>query len=180
MIDQSAVLFGVVAMLMLVLLAVVSLAASRQLRRRSGLPQGEVVYDDASGASGDVLISHRYGLSGKPDYLLDDESGGLIPVEVKSGAAPRTGKPYDSHLMQLAVYFLLVEDTLQKPTPYGLIRYRDRTLRVANTGKLREELLDLLGRMRESLRHGAAQRNHSQARRCAGCSVAEACDERLA
>lgn len=177
--DQSAMLFGVVAMLMLILFAVVSLTVSRQLRRRSGLPQGQVVYDDASGASGDVLISHRYGLSGKPDYLLDDESGGLIPVEVKSGAAPRTGKPYDSHLMQLAVYFLLVEDALQKPTPYGLIRYRDRTLRVANTEKLREELLDLLEQMRKSL-NGTVRRNHSQARRCAGCSVAKACDERLA
>lgn len=178
--NQPAVMFGMATILMLILLAVVALAASRQLRRRSGLPQGEVVYDDASGAGGDALISRRYGLSGKPDYLLNGENGSLIPVEVKSGSAPRTGKPYDSHLMQLAAYFLLVEDAIGRPAPYGLIRYRDRTLRVANTEKLREELLDLLERMSESLMHGAAQRNHSQARRCAGCSVAKACDERLA
>jgi CRISPR-associated exonuclease Cas4 len=179
--DRSAILTVVIVMLAAAaLLAMISLTAATYFRQRSGLPRGEVVYDDASGLAGDILVSKRYGLSGKPDYLLDDESGGLIPVEVKSGAAPRTGKPYDSHLMQLAAYFLLVEDALGRSAPYGLIRYKDRTLRVANTEKLRAALLDLLERMRESLRHGAARRNHSQTRRCAGCSVAEACDERLA
>lgn len=172
---------GVIALLLaLALLAIILLTAANHLRRRSGLPQGKVVYDDTSGSAGDILISRRYGLSGKPDYLLDDESGALIPVEVKSGAAPRTGRPYDSHLMQLVVYFLLVEDALRRPVPYGLIRYRDRTLRIDNTENLRAELLNVLEQMRRVQANGAARRTHSQARRCAGCSMAESCDERLA
>jgi CRISPR-associated exonuclease Cas4 len=178
--SQSPMLVGVVVLVALALLAVMLLAVASYLRRRSGLPQGEVIYDDSSGAAGNALFSRRYGLKGKPDYLLDDESGSLIPVEVKSGAAPRTGKPYDSHLMQLAVYFLLVEDALERPVPYGLIRYRDRTLRIANTENLRAELLAVLAQMRRVQAQGTARRNHNQARRCAGCSMAESCDERLA
>jgi CRISPR-associated protein Cas4 len=165
---------------MAVLLAVLLLLAAQWLRWRSGLPSGEIIYDDTSGQVGAVLTSRRYGLRGKPDYLLEGEADNLIPVEVKSGAAPRTGSPYASHLMQLAVYFVLVEDVLQRPAPYGLIRYRDRTIRVANTEKLRAELLAILAQMRAASRTGEARRSHYQAPRCRSCSVAYACDERLA
>lgn len=167
--------------LLCVLLAAVCGWLARALRRRSGLPAGKVVYDDASGAASEVLYSATYSLRGKPDYLLDAEGeDGLIPVEVKSSLAPRTGKPYPSHLMQLAVYFLLVEDVLEEVAPYGLIRYRDCTLRIENTTELREELLDVLAAMQAILADGEAQRSHRIARRCMGCSVAYACDERLA
>ena len=165
----------------LLLFALTCLLGAQLLRRRSGLPDGEIVYEDTSGADSEILFSEKYGLRGKPDYLLEEKNGdGLIPVEVKSGLAPRDGKPYPSHAMQLAVYFLLVEDTLQEDAPYGLIRYRDRTVRVENSDKLRTELLAVLEAMRTILKRGKAQRNHNQARRCAGCSVAYACDERLA
>lgn len=144
------------------------------------MPKGEIVYEDASGLAREPLFSKRHGLSGKPDYLLKDRDGSLIPVEVKSGYAPRGGQPYDSHLLQLAAYFLLIEDVLRRPTRYGLIRYRDRDLRVANTDELREDLLDAIAQMRMLLAHGDAHRDHNQKRRCAACSMAHACDERLA
>ncbi len=168
-----------VVILVLLIIVLACWLGAQRLRRRSGLPGGEIVYEDTSGADSEVLFSARYGLSGKPDYLLQQD-GGLVPVEVKSSAAPRAGKPYSSHLMQLAVYFLLVEDGLQQDAPYGLIRYRDRTVRIENTDELRAELLDVIAEMRASLQEGEARRNHQQPRRCAGCSVAYACDERLA
>lgn len=164
----------------LLLIAVACLLLAKFLRRRGGLPEGEIVYEDTSGQDSEVLFSETYGLCGKPDYLLEDEDGeGLVPVEVKSSAAPRNGRPYPSHLMQLAVYFLLVEDVLDRPAPYGLLRYRDYTLRVENTDELRADLLDVVEEMHAILADGEAQRNHNLARRCAGCSVAYACDERL-
>ena len=162
----------------LLVIAVACGLGAKLLRRRSGLPGGEIVYEDTSGADSEVLFSARYGLRGKPDYLLE-EDGGLVPVEVKSSAAPRNGKPYPSHLMQLAVYFLLVEDGLQQDAPYGLIRYRDRTVRIENTNELRAELLEVIEEMQALLQDGEARRDHNQSRRCAGCSVAYACDERL-
>jgi CRISPR-associated exonuclease Cas4 len=167
------------AALLLGLAAMAMLALSTYLRRQSGLPEGEVVYEDASGRGGE-LFSRRLGLSGKPDYLLEDDEGNLIPVEVKSGYAPRGDHPYESHLLQIAAYFLLVEDVLQRPTRYGLIRYRNRTLQVDNTDELRENLMDTIAEMRMLLARGEAHRSHNHAQRCARCSMAHACDERLA
>ncbi len=160
------------------LIAVTCWLLAKSLRRRSGLPEGEIVYEDTSGDDSEVLFSAHYGLRGKPDYLLEEEDG-LVPVEVKSSVAPRNGRPYPSHLMQLAVYLLLVEEEFDQPVPYGLIRYRDRTLRIENTDELREQLLDVVGEMQALLPDGEAYRSHNLARRCAGCSVAYACDERL-
>ncbi len=175
--NASQFMLVVVALL---LLALACLLFAKLLRQRSGLPGGEVIYEDTSGDESEELYSETYGLIGKPDYLVEAEDGaGIVPVEVKSGAAPRNGRPYTSHVMQLAVYFLLVEDVLEEEAPYGLIRYRDRTLRVENSDELREKLLDVLAEMREILQDGAAYRSHNQTRRCAGCSVAYACDERL-
>jgi CRISPR/Cas system-associated exonuclease Cas4 (RecB family) len=160
----------------LLLLSIACLIRARQLRRRSGLPAGQIVYDDAGGQASAVLVSERYGLRGKPDYLLRDTArGGLIPVEVKHSRAPRSGQPYPSHRLQLAVYLLLVEDVLGEAAPYGLLRYHDQTLRVA-----REELLAVLAEMRALQKSGrVAHRDHAHAQRCAGCSLAQQCDERL-
>ena len=160
------------------LVAVACLLLAKSLRRRSGVPAGEIVYEDTSGDESEVLYSATYGLSGKPDYLLEEDDG-LIPVEVKSGNAPHSGRPYPSHRMQLAVYFLLIEDVLEEDAPYGLIRYRDDTLRVENTDELREELLEAVAEMKDILQDGEAYRSHNLPRRCAGCSVAYACDQRL-
>lgn len=169
-----------IVLLLLVSLAALLLVRSSQLRQRSGLPKGEIVYEDASGLAKEPLFSKRLGLSGKPDYLLKDPTENLIPVEVKSGYAPRDGQPYESHLMQLAAYFFLVEDVLQRPAPYGLIRYRNRTLQIVNTDELREQLMDAIAQMRTLLARDTAHRSHDQAQRCTRCSMAHVCDERLA
>lgn len=159
-------------------IAALCLWLANLLRRRSGVPAGEIVYEDTSGDESDVLVSETHGLSGKPDYLLEEDDG-LVPIEVKSGNAPSNGRPYPSHRMQLAVYFLLIEDALGETAPYGLIRYRDETLRVENTDELREQLLQVVAEMQDVLQDGEAYRSHNFSRRCAGCSVAYACDQRL-
>lgn len=178
---QSWSLLGILGCACL-LLAVFCLLKARRWRLRSGLPQGRVVYDDAGGRARDVLVSRRYGLSGKPDYLLTDEaSDGLIPVEVKHGNAPRNGQPYPAHRLQLAVYLLLVEEVYGQPAPYGVLRYRDQSLRVRNDSALRTELLAVVAEMRSLQKSGnAAHRDHAHTQRCAGCSLAQDCDERLA
>jgi CRISPR-associated exonuclease Cas4 len=168
-----------VVVLLLVALAALLLARANRLRRSSGLPQGKVVYQDVSGLAKKPLYSPRLGLTGKPDYLLKDRYNNLIPVEVKSGYAPRDGRPYQSQLLQLAAYCLLVEDVLQRPVPYGLIRYRDQTLRIDNTDELRARLTETLAEMRALLSRDTVHRSHDQARRCARCSMAHACDELL-
>ena len=178
--DQS--IFSTFLLVALLLLAVgmILLAVSKRFGRKSGVPQGEVVYEDVSGQAQEPFISKRLLMAGKPDYLMKDRNGDLIPVEVKSSNAPRAGRPYESHLMQIAAYFLLLEDVLQRPVPYGLIRYRNRTLRVANSDELRARLMEVIAQMRRLIARDVARRNHNRAQRCSRCSMAHACDERLA
>lgn len=176
---QSIITIVLFVALLLLAIGVILLAASRRFGRKSGMPRGEIIYEDASGQAQEQFISKRLLMAGKPDYLMKDRSGDLIPVEVKSSNAPRAGRPYESHLMQLAAYFLLLEDVLQRPVPYGLIRYRNRTLRVANTDELRARLMDVIAQMRRLMAREVARRNHNRAQRCSRCSVAHACDERL-
>ncbi len=96
------------AAIFLVLLALALLWQARRAQKASGLPGGRVIYTDTRAWGNKVekpLYDASLGLTGKPDYLVE-KNGRIIPVEVKSGRAPQS--PYDSHIYQLASYFLLV------------------------------------------------------------------------
>ncbi len=170
---------GFLAIVFLIV-GLVALMISRAARAGSGLPSGEVIYSDtrAWGPVEKPLFSPAYRLVGKPDYLVKERRA-TVPVEVKSAAAPASG-PRAGHIMQLAAYCLLVEETTGRRPAYGIIKYADKTFSVENTDQLRSALLDLLDEMRQALRVGRAARSHADARRCAGCGYRHACGERLA
>lgn len=106
----------------------------RRLFIRTGLPNRAILYADVGSSfpQSAPLTSRRYGLTGKPDYLVRVEDG-VVPVEVKSGRSPHSAHPHEDHLFQLAAYCLLVEDLYRVPVLYGLVRYQDRTIPVAYT-----------------------------------------------
>ena len=103
---------------LLLILAAIALIARLYFRKSyTRLPTGELVYDDAGRLHLErPLVSHRYRLTGKPDYLIDTENG-VVPVEIKSTKCPRSG-PYDAHIAQLITYCVLAEDVLGKRVPY--------------------------------------------------------------
>src|ERR1700686_2397615 len=98
------------------------------LLARTGLPTREILYADvgATFPQPTPLISKRYRLSGRPDYLVRVKDG-IVPVELKSRPAPSSGRPYDGHLFQLAAYCLLVEDVCRVSVPYGVVKYEERS-----------------------------------------------------
>jgi CRISPR-associated exonuclease Cas4 len=187
--------------LLLFLLVVAATFAARAAARetkRAGLPAGALLYSDTGRPVGRVagmevgrdgkrqerpLVSEALELVGRPDYLIETE-GGVVPVEVKSTACPAGGRPYDSHLAQLAAYCLLVEEVLGASVPYGLVKYRDREVRVEYTDKLREQALALIAEMKADINASAdgeeVHRSHDDPRRCAGCSLRDVCTESLA
>jgi CRISPR-associated exonuclease Cas4 len=181
----------------LVVAAALARAAAGRESKRSGLPAGALLYSDTGHPVGRVapaepgrdgkkqerpLVSETLRLIGRPDYLIEAE-GGVVPVEVKSTASPAGGRPYDSHLAQLAAYCLLVEDVLGARVPYGLVKYRDREVRVENTAELRGRALALIEEMNEEMAAAASgeevHRSHDDPRRCAGCSLRDVCTESL-
>src|SRR5258708_26861213 len=60
-----------------------------------GLPEGELVYEDADG-QGEVLSSSEVPLIGKPDYVVRTPDGRLVPIELKLNVQDAT-VPYSNH-----------------------------------------------------------------------------------
>lgn len=148
---------------------------------RTGLPSAWILSSDVGAAlpSTKPLVSHRYGLAGKPDYLVQIREG-IVPVEIKSGHIPRNARPHERNLMQLAAYCVLIEDTMRVSVPYGIIKYRDGSIQIPFTNALRRQLLSLLPRIRgaKSDRNGC-HRSHRQAARCRKCGYRPICSEAL-
>ena len=68
----------------------------RGLFARTALPTPDILYADVGSTLPQPapLISKRYRLSGKPDYLVRVKDG-IAPVELKSSRSPSSGRPYD-------------------------------------------------------------------------------------
>lgn len=155
-------------------------AAGRRTRLASGLPQGDIIYtDDGAWRPGvETLSAPAVGLTGRPDYLVEQLNGLVIPVEIKSTRAPR--HPYRSHVLQLAAYCLLVTERYGVRPSHGILQYQDGAFAVDYTPELEQELRDTLDEMRDAFSAADLPRSHNSAARCSGCSLRAMCDQRLA
>ena len=125
-----ALVFGCLGLSLLVL--------SRRARSLRGLGAGETVtLDDVT------LFSKRHLLTGRPDRIVKHGKF-FIPEEWKSS---KKVEPW--HLVQLGVYFILIEDHYGKRPPYGFIVLSGgRRERVMNTPDLRERVLSVAAEIR--------------------------------
>ncbi len=167
--------------LALLLLALLLFFLARRTRAASGLPAGRVVYSDTGGwaRNEQPLYSARLQLTGKPDYLVAQRGGGVVPVEVKSAHAP-TGGPHAGHIYQLAAYCALVAEEYGRRPAFGLIKYADRILEIPYTRQLEADLHQLLGEIRAGREAADMPRSHTSPARCQGCGLQAVCGESLA
>ena len=151
---------------------------ARRAQRRTGLPAGAVVYSDtgAEKAVLEPLVSRRYGLVGKPDYLVATAGGQgrmVLPVEVKSRKQPAA--PHAGHVLQLATYCLLVEDIYGVRPSHGYLRYADATIAIPFSNELRQAVIAAAAAMRKARTQPDVRRSHQDAGRCARCGYLESC-----
>src|SRR5688572_30674022 len=157
--------------------AVALLAWSARLRRESGLPQGLVTHSDVDEARRSaLLISHRYGLTGTPDYIVDTPDG-PVPVEVKPSRTDT--EPRESHLLQVLAYCLLLEEQESTRPPYGLLRYSTETFRVDYNSQTRQHVIAVIAEMREAAKQLEVHRSHDVPAKCRMCTYRTVCDEAL-
>jgi CRISPR-associated exonuclease Cas4 len=160
----------------LIIAANLLLWLARRKRQAAGIPPGRIVYTD-TGMMRKVekpLYDASLNLTGRPDYLVK-RKGHWIPVEVKSGWSPSV--PYESHILQLAAYCILVERSTGQRPPYGILKYRNRSYEIEYTLQLENDLLNLLVEMRHQMRRGEAERSHDESARCARCGYRSLCDQ---
>jgi len=140
----------------------------------------QVVYADTGGWEKveKPLHSEQYRLVGKPDYILRTKQG-LVAVEVKP--TRRASQPYESDLMQLAAYCLLLEEDWGESPAYGLLRYAENTFRVEWDETLKTELLEVLAEMRDLENYPASlggelpEPQHDMTSRCQNCGFRYVC-----
>lgn len=137
--------------------------------------KGKIEYIDMDESK--VFKSERYGLSGRPDYVIRLAEN-IIPVEEKKGRTPQG--PLFSHILQVAAYCMLIEDTMGKAPPYGLLKYPDREDEIEYNEDLKKVLVDKLEEIKEAMRTGDVHRNHDRPGKCLHCSRRDVCPERLA
>lgn len=145
----------------------------------SGIPEGRLVFQDADRrrALRRPLVSLRYGLTGKPDYLVETTEG-LVPVELKSRDSLSSG-PYGSDTAQLAAYCVLVEDATGIAPPYAIIQYANRRWQIRYTRQAREEVLQIIEEICGAREEKVIHRNHVQPGRCRACGFRGVCEERI-
>jgi len=113
--------------------------------RALGLPEGELVYEDADGL-GEPLCSTGYPLVGKPDYVVKLADGRPVPIELKLNVHDVTA-PHSNHMIQLAAYCLILEDYFVEAPTHGILRYADREFTVEYTPALKKKVIRLLTEM---------------------------------
>ena len=163
---------AVITMLALLVAAVVLGIVSVMLLRRSGLRGRVVASDSVVSRPSKVLRSARYGIVGKPDYLVE-EQGRIAPVELKPSR--ESDSPWLRDVVQLAAYCLLLEEMEPRFAGYGYLRYASRTFRIDFTDRVRGELLRTIADMRADLTAADVAPNHHDPRRCARCMLVRVC-----
>ena len=143
--------------------------------RREFRVEGKIEYIDTDGSK--MFVSEKYGLAGRPDYVIKLGEH-IIPVEEKKGRTPRG--PLFSHILQIAAYCLLIEESTGTAPPYGLLKYPEHEHEIEYNDDMRRVLLEKLAEMREVARTGEAHRNHDRPGKCRSCSRRDACPEKLA
>jgi CRISPR-associated exonuclease Cas4 len=149
--------------------------------KATGLPAHyRVIYADTGGWERveRSLHSEHYRLAGKPDYVLRTRFG-PVPVEVKP--TRQADQPYESDILQLAAYCLLLEEDWQQKPAYALLRYANQTFRIEWSTALKNELLATLEEMRELNQYPATlgcdlpEPQHDMTKRCQNCGFHYIC-----
>jgi CRISPR/Cas system-associated exonuclease Cas4 (RecB family) len=165
------------ASVVLVLLAVLLRAYARLPAGDSG-PFGRPLYIDTGKRASDLLVSERYQLIGRPDYILE-EHGEQIPVERKPRMLNHAG-PHESERLQLAACCLLVEERQGRPVHRGRLQYQNCSLDIPFDEALRRKLLTTLVAIQACSDVPDVRRSHPSPSRCLGCEFRTQCTESLA
>ncbi len=142
-------------------------------RRALGLPEGELVYEDADG-EGEPLSSASYPLMGKPDYIVQLPDGRPVPIELKLNVHDVT-VPHSNHAVQVAAYCLILEDYFERAPTHGILRYGDHEFTIEYTSALRKKVIRLLTEMARCSERQRPPLKTQRAAKCRACPFQSIC-----
>jgi hypothetical protein len=173
---------------LLILIGLLWRLASRDRWPDAAPPGWRVLTSDLRGR-GVVLRDVEWGLVGKIDLLLEGPGGALVPVEYKRAwKGYESGTTRASHLVQVAVYFILCEGDprIRRQPAEGWIRYVDERgqvvpggeVRIRNTPEARQQVIAIAQLVRQAkVTGGEVHRTHNSRYNCRGCFDRGRCGE---
>jgi len=139
------------------------------------IQDGIITYSDLN-IPAKPLFSYHYKIAGKPDYIVK-KNNQFIPVEVKTGGY---NTPQKNHVLQLAAYCQLVEETYKSFVPYGVLVYnKSKQYKIPFDPNLRFELEHSIKNMRYILQTRILTRNHNDQNKCRNCSMRSYCEMKI-
>jgi len=158
------------------LLAIANRRRARHLRRSLGLggfgPDARLVAADSAQLGAITLGSTDLGLVARPDQVVRLAEGTYIPVEHK----PRATRLYRSHLLELGVQLMLVEEHFGRRPPFGLVVLAGGVARrIPFERSLEAAVSDAAERMRWHLARGAAPGRRWLGNKCRACAFFDHC-----
>lgn len=164
------IVFGI-CIAVIVILLYVRIKNGGYIKKKSSLsmPGYVLVYTDQSADKKEknveyskILYSEKYDIQGKPDYIFKKAIGrSFVPLEVKSGTIGSDELPHKGDLLQLASYFIIIEDVYGVKPRYGKLVYRDYMFKVRNTRRIRKEVIKTVNSMRNMMKTGKGEANAS-------------------
>ncbi|HEY7356747.1 MAG TPA: PD-(D/E)XK nuclease family protein [Ktedonobacterales bacterium] len=146
--------------------------ARQEKKAAQRLPEGKIVYQDADG-TGEPLLATGYPLSGKPDYVILAPDGSPIPVELKLSSDSE--EPQRHHVMQLATYFVILEDLYAQPPAYGVLRYANKDFTIQYTDALKRKVLRRLAELERCDEQHPPALAHQDPGKCQTCPFQPIC-----
>jgi len=120
--------------------------------------------------------SKTLGLSGIVDYVLVTKTGELIPLDIKWSEAPKS--PKTNHVLQLAAYALMLEESLGAPVKMGLLYYitskGGRIYRIFITSELKRRLENTIKDMVNIIKKGPINIKINK-KKCISCNYKPYC-----
>lgn len=176
--------------LILILLRILFLCSKKKRPSKLSMIGYKIVYTDQKEKTklkgvdyGVILYSAKYDIQGKPDYIFKSVFGSnFVPVEIKSGLIKNEPMPHKGDFMQLAAYFLLIEDVYGVKPKFGMLIYKDYMFKIRNTARIRKEVLKQLHEMRQMLETGKGRIPEPSFVKCRYCvcnhTVCKFCEKR--
>ncbi len=120
------------------------------------------------------IVSEKMQLIGVIDRV--DLVDGFIPIEIKTGIAPRDGV-WREHMIQLGAYMLLLSEHYGKEISEGYVEYRaiNEKRKIKMNPFLHDEILELIQKVRHTLNTKELPTKTTDTRKCEHCGIKEEC-----
>lgn len=120
------------------------------------------------------IVSETLQLTGIIDRV--DLIDGFIPVEIKTGSAPRDGV-WKEHMIQIGAYMLLLSEHYGKEISHGYVEYRaiHERRKIVMNAFLRDEILELIQKVRATLNSKVLPAKTTDIKKCERCGIRDIC-----